>query len=366
MPTRGYFFTWDELCRYFHEKRITELRFKILELHRSGWTRKALMNEFKMSESTLDATLKRYKDAKGVEDCMDKSRAPKNPNRNFSAQTKQKLEEIRQKEKAKAEKDCAKWIEEMKASGAKLSNAKIEKQKERIKKSVPGIRKIAAKYNFEAEREGRPKIGKSWAAELLKSKQVEKKHQNGSRKHHRRSFPGVEFQADTATLYIHTGKQVAFLDIVDIFNSSIAVTRASSSKDHNLILKGFKGLREKYPDGKIIIRSDNGGEFIEGRVTTFCRDNNIDWIPNNEGQPWEGCYVERSIGTLKNEYLCRVYILDDRHLEAVLEQSAYDYNTHRPHMSFNGHPPYGTNFFTFYSEALSPKTLETCRMTPTC
>lgn len=169
MPTRGYFFTWDELCRYFPEKRISELRFKILELHRSGWTRKALMNEFKMSESTLDATLKRYKDAKCVEDCMDKSRAPKNPNRNFSVQTKQKLEEIRQKEKAKAEKDCAKWIEEMKASGAKLSNAKIEKQKERIKKSVPGIRKIAAKYNFEAEREGRPKIGKSWAAELLKS-----------------------------------------------------------------------------------------------------------------------------------------------------------------------------------------------------
>jgi hypothetical protein len=38
------------------------------------------MDEFKMSENTLDATLKRYKDAKCVEDCMDKSRAPKNRN----------------------------------------------------------------------------------------------------------------------------------------------------------------------------------------------------------------------------------------------------------------------------------------------
>jgi len=73
----------------------------ILELHRSGWTRKALMNEFKMSESTLDATLKRYKDAKCVEDCMDKSRAPKNPNRNFSAQTKQKLNQSKSKRSTK-------------------------------------------------------------------------------------------------------------------------------------------------------------------------------------------------------------------------------------------------------------------------
>ena len=366
VATRAYYFTWNELCHYFPEKRIAELRFTILNLHRSGWTRRALMDEFKMSENTLVATLKRYKNAKCAEDCMDKTRAPKNPGRKFSSQTKQKVKEMRKNDEAKAEEDCAKWIEDMKASGAKLSNAKIEKQKERINKSVPGIRKITAKYNFEAEREGRPKNSKSWVAKLLESRQVENKQQNVSRKHHRRSFPGVEFQADTAALYIHKGKQVAFLDIVDISNSSIAVTCASSSKDHNLVLKGFKGLREKYPDGKIILRSDNGGEFIDARVALFCKDNNIDWIPNNEGQPWEGCYVERSIGTLKNEYICRVYILDDRHLEVVLEQSAYDYNTHRPHMSFGGRPPYETTLFTFYSEASSPKTLETCRRTPTC
>jgi transposase InsO family protein len=144
----------------------------------------------------------------------------------------------------------------------------------------------------------------------LESKQVENKQQNASRKQHRRSFPGVEFQADTAALYIHKGKQVAFLDIVDISKSSIAVTCASSSKDHHLVLKGFKGLREKYPDGKIILRSDNGGEFIDARVTLFCKDNNIAWIPNNEGQPWEGCYGARSIGTLKmNIYAVCIFLM---------------------------------------------------------
>ena len=186
------------------------------------------MDEFKMSEN-----------AKCAEDCMDKARAPqKNPSRKCSSQTKQKLKEMRKNDAVKAEEDCAKWIEDMKASGAKRSNAKIEKQKERITKSVPGIRKITAKYNVEAEREDRPKIGKSGVANLLESTQVENKQQNVSRHHHRRSFPGIEFQADTAAL----------------------------SKDHNHVLKGFKGLREKSPDGKILLRSDNGEAFIDARV----------------------------------------------------------------------------------------------------
>ena len=87
VATRAYYFTWNELCHYFPEKRIAELRFTILNLHRSGWTRRALMDEFKMSENTLVATLKRYKNAKCAEDCVDKTRAPKNPGRKFSSQT---------------------------------------------------------------------------------------------------------------------------------------------------------------------------------------------------------------------------------------------------------------------------------------
>ena len=189
------------------------------------------MGAFKMSENTRDATLKRYTNAKCAEDCMDKTRAPKNLGRTCSS----------------------------------------------LKKSAPGIRKITAKYNVEAEREGRPKISKSWVANLLESRQVENTQQNVSRKHHRRSFPGVEFHADTAAHYMHKGKQVAFLDRVDISKSSI------------------------------ILRSDNGGSFIDARVTMFCKDNTINWIPNNEGQPWEGCYGERSIGTLKNEYIYDIY-----------------------------------------------------------
>jgi hypothetical protein len=83
VATRGYFFTWNELCQYFPEKRIAEFLFTILYLHRSGWTRSALMDEFKRSENTLDATLKRYKNAKCAEDCVDKTRAPKNPGRKY-------------------------------------------------------------------------------------------------------------------------------------------------------------------------------------------------------------------------------------------------------------------------------------------
>lgn len=77
-----------------------------------------------------------------------------------------------------------------------------------------------------------------------------------------------------------------------------------------------------------------GAEFTK-RVTAL-------WVeekPIAPRAPWQNPYAERLIGTIRRECLDRVIIIDERHLQAVLENYFEYYHHSRPHRSLTQDSP---------------------------
>ena len=71
-------FGWDFLQDNLPPEKLAELRRRFMEEWRSGeYTKKEMMERYLMSERTFWYTIKRYADAKELDDYEDKSRAPK-------------------------------------------------------------------------------------------------------------------------------------------------------------------------------------------------------------------------------------------------------------------------------------------------
>ena len=51
------------------------------------------------------------------------------------------------------------------------------------------------------------------------------------------------------------------------------------------------------------------------------------------GSPWQNCFAERLIGTIRRECVDHVIALDEQHLREVLKCYASYYNTARTHRS---------------------------------
>jgi hypothetical protein len=71
-----------------------------------------------------------------------------------------------------------------------------------------------------------------------------------------------------------------------------------------------------------------GAEFTKRVVALGIEDK-----PIAPRAPWQNPYVERLIGTLRRECLDRVIIIDERHLQTVLENYFEYYHHSRPHRS---------------------------------
>jgi hypothetical protein len=61
--------------------------------------------------------------------------------------------------------------------------------------------------------------------------------------------------------------------------------------------------------------------------------------PIAPGSPWQNCFAERMIGTIRRECVDHVVALGERHLRRVLKSYASYYNAARTHRSFNMDAP---------------------------
>ena len=61
--------------------------------------------------------------------------------------------------------------------------------------------------------------------------------------------------------------------------------------------------------------------------------------PISAGSPWQNCFAERLIGTIRRECLDHVVALGEHHLRRVLKSYADYYNRTRTHRSLNKDAP---------------------------
>ena len=79
------------------------------------------------------------------------------------------------------------------------------------------------------------------------------------------------------------------------------------------------------------IRSDNGTEFIAGKIQRWLRINQIKTLYIEPGSPWQNGYIESFHSRFRDECLNREWLLNLREARVVIEDWRQHYNTERPH-----------------------------------
>ena len=79
------------------------------------------------------------------------------------------------------------------------------------------------------------------------------------------------------------------------------------------------------------IRSDNGTEFIAGKIQRWLHENQIKTLYIEPGSPWQNGYIESFHSRFRDECLNREWLLNLREARVVIEDWRQHYNTERPH-----------------------------------
>jgi len=79
------------------------------------------------------------------------------------------------------------------------------------------------------------------------------------------------------------------------------------------------------------IRSDNGTEFIAGKIQRWLRENQIKTLYIEPDSPWQNGYIESFHSRFRDECLNREWLLNLREARVVIEDWRLLYNTERPH-----------------------------------
>jgi putative transposase len=144
----------------------------------------------------------------------------------------------------------------------------------------------------------------------------------------------MDFMSDA----LWNGRKFRLLNIADDYNRemltmeidySLPALRVIRALDE---LKQYRGLPKK-------IRMDNGPEFISHKLDEWAKENNVELVFIQPGEPTQNAYIERLNGSIRRELL-NAYIfhsLDD--VREKVEEWMGDYNYHRPHQALNFKSP---------------------------
>jgi len=128
------------------------------------------------------------------------------------------------------------------------------------------------------------------------------------------------------------------LAIIDEFTRefvALEVERSMGAKEVIGVLKNAIQQRGV----PLLLRFDNGGEFIAHAVQTWLEKEEIETAYIVPGSPWENAYVESFNGKLRDEFLNRKLFLNLAEAKLLTAQYRSEYNLHRPHSSLGDKIP---------------------------
>jgi len=110
--------------------------------------------------------------------------------------------------------------------------------------------------------------------------------------------------------------------------------------EHPTALWAAQQIVEAFPDDaapRYMVRDRDGiyGEYFGSRVEGM----GIEQIRIAPRSPWQNCYVERLIGSIRRECLNHVIVMDDRHLRRILNDYFRYYHASRTHLALEKDSP---------------------------
>lgn len=137
---------------------------------------------------------------------------------------------------------------------------------------------------------------------------------------------------------LYNGRKVKILNIIDEFNRQALSMIIDTSITAERVVEILTRLIELYGI-PMILRTDNGPEFISHLLLDWCHRNRIQHQFIQPGKPTQNCYIERFNGTYRKEILDAYVFYSMQELREITEKWKNEYNTYRPHDSLGGITP---------------------------
>ena len=144
----------------------------------------------------------------------------------------------------------------------------------------------------------------------------------------------LDFVSDAFT----DGRRFRVLAIVDDFSRECLALVADTSLSGIRVTRELTAIMARRGRPKTVV-SDNGAELTSMAVLRWCQDTGVAWHYIAPGKPTQNAFVERFIGSLRDELLNETLFMTLAEAKAHITAWKEDYNRNRPHSSLGNLTP---------------------------
>jgi putative transposase len=135
------------------------------------------------------------------------------------------------------------------------------------------------------------------------------------------------------------GRTVRILSVIDEYSRECMLLRAARSFPSRRVIDCLEELLVTTGRKPEWLRSDNGPEFVAGKVRQWLGTAGVGTAYITPGSPWENGHVESFHASLRAEFLDRELFFNMKEVTVMLEDWRHLYNHIRPHGSLSNKPP---------------------------
>ena len=150
--------------------------------------------------------------------------------------------------------------------------------------------------------------------------------------------PNERWSLDFASDAFTDGRRFRVLAIVDDFSRECLGLVADTSLSGLRVIRELSEIMRHRGRPKTIV-SDNGTELTSMAVLRWCQDTGIGWHYIAPGNPTQNAFVERFIGSLRDELLNETLFATLAEAKTHVTAWKEDYNRNRPHSSLGNLTP---------------------------
>jgi len=122
------------------------------------------------------------------------------------------------------------------------------------------------------------------------------------------------------------------LNILDDYNREVLRIEPDTSLPALRVIRVLEQLKECRGIPQMI-RVDNGPEFISAKLDCWCKENKIELMFIQPGQPTQNAFIERLNGSIRRELLNAYVFKTLSEVRYMTQNWMQDYNLNRPHKS---------------------------------
>lgn len=139
---------------------------------------------------------------------------------------------------------------------------------------------------------------------------------------------------DFVSIVTESGRTIRIMTLVDEYTRRFLGFKVGYSLRHQDVIHTLRQAIQKHGIPQHI-RSDNGPEFIAGKLKAWLWNSSIKTIYIDPGCPWQNPYIESFHSRFRDECLDREIFINLTEAQVIVEDFQEHYNNRRPHSSLN-------------------------------